>query len=65
MKSKTKTQKKFDNDLCDDKMTFQDCELAILRQAVDEAESSHSKDIASNEEIKRMIEILEKFLKMQ
>ena len=37
--------------------------MAILRQAVDEAESSHSKDIASNEEIKRMIEILEKFLK--
>ena len=54
---------KFRSEVCDDKMTFQDCELAILRQAVDEAESSHSKDIASNEEIKRMIEILEKFLK--
>ena len=54
---------KFKSDVCDDKMTFQDCELAILRQAVDEAESSHSKDIASNEDIKRMIEILEKFLK--
>ncbi len=54
---------KFKSEVCDDKMTFQDCELAILRQAVDEAESSHSKDIASNEEIKRMIEILEKFLR--
>ena len=54
---------KFKSDLCDDKMTFQDCELAILRQAVDEAETSHNKELASNEDIKRMISILEDFLK--
>ena len=62
MKSKTKTQKKFDNDLCDDKMTFQDCELAILRNAVDKAEENTSTKLASSELVKEMIRLLEQFL---
>ena len=34
-KRKTKTNKKFNTDLCDNKMTFQECEVAILRHAID------------------------------
>ena len=34
---------KFDSELCDNKMTFQECELAILRDAVDAAELEHTK----------------------
>lgn len=56
---------KFDSELCDNKMTFQECELAILRNAVDAAELEHTKGIAQNEEIKRMISILEDFLRKE
>jgi len=65
--SNSKTRKndkprKFDSELCDDKMTFQDCELAILRDAVDESEKIVGKKTANSEEVKRMIVILENFL---
>ena len=48
---------------CDDSMSFQDCELAILRQAVDENEDKKKQSIANSEEVKQMIEIVEDFLK--
>lgn len=54
---------RFNSELCDDSMTFQDCELAILRHAVDETETIQSQKIANSDEIKRMIAILEVFLK--
>ena len=47
---------RFNSELCDDSMTFQDCELAILRHAVDETETIQSQKIANSDEIKRMIE---------
>ena len=62
MKNKTK-KNKFDNDLCDDKMTFQDCELAILRDAVDKAEVNTSSKMASSELVRSMISLLEDFLR--
>jgi hypothetical protein len=31
-------RRKFNTNICDDKMTYADCELAILRQSVDESE---------------------------
>jgi hypothetical protein len=43
-------------------MTFQDCELAILRHAVDESEKIQGQKIANSEDIKKMIQILETFL---
>jgi len=43
-------------------MTFQDCELAILRNAVDETEKMVGTKIANSEDVKRMIVILENFL---
>ena len=58
-----KTKKnKFNNDYCDEKMTFQECELSILRHAVDSSEQKKGQKIASSEDIKKIINILEKFL---
>ena len=49
--------------ICDKKMTFNDCELAILRVAIDKAETKQGMKSANSIEIKRIIEILEKFLR--
>jgi len=54
---------KYNTDLCDNKMTFQDCELAILREAVDENDKIISEKIANSEEVKKIISILEDFLR--
>jgi hypothetical protein len=48
---------------CDKKMTFQDCELAILRTAVDKAEEIQGRKIANSTEVKRIIGIVENFLR--
>jgi hypothetical protein len=53
---------KFGTKLCDNKMTFQDCELAILRHAVDLSEKIQRQKKAMSEEIKEIMKILEKFL---
>ena len=50
-------------DVCDKKMTFQDCELAILRVAVDKAEEKQGKQITNSSEVKRIINIVEIFLR--
>ena len=44
-------------------LTFSDCELAILRTAVDNAEEKQGRLIANSPEIKRIIGILENFLR--
>jgi hypothetical protein len=54
--------RKYNSEYCDDSMTFQDCELAILRHAVDESEKIQGQKIANSEDIKKMIQILETFL---
>jgi hypothetical protein len=51
------------SNICDKKMTFQECELAILRQAVDKAEEIKGKNIVSSPEIKKIIGIVENFLR--
>jgi hypothetical protein len=43
-------------------MTFEECELAILRHAVDESEKVQGQKIANSDDIKKMIQILETFL---
>lgn len=48
---------------CDNNMTFQDCELAILRQATDEIENNSKQKVANSDEVKTMIDIVETFLK--
>ena len=53
---------KFNRQACDDSMSFHECELAILRQAVDENEDKKKGKIANSEEVKDMIAIVEQFL---
>jgi len=50
-------------EICNNQMTFQDCELAILRAAVDKAEERQGKKIVNSPEIKHIISIVENFLK--
>jgi hypothetical protein len=44
-------------------LTFADCELAILRQAVDKAEELQGRKVANSGEVKRIIGIVENFLR--
>jgi hypothetical protein len=44
-------------------LNFSDCELAILRQAVDKAEEKIGKRVVNSREIKQIITIVEDFLK--
>ena len=46
-------------------LNFEDCELAILRQAVDTAEEKQGKIAANSPEIKRIIGIVENFLRQK
>lgn len=53
---------KFKTKICDDSMTFQECELAILRHAVDESEEKIKSEVSHHPEIDKIIGILEDFL---
>ena len=57
------TNKKYDNENCNDEMKFEECELAILRHAVDETDKIQNEKIANSEEVKKMIDIVETFLR--
>jgi hypothetical protein len=50
-------------DICDKSMTFEECELAILRVATDKAEERVGKASVSSPEVKKIIEIVENFLR--
>ena len=52
-------------ELCDKKMSFQDCELAILRAAVDNAETRLGKKTANSPEVKKIIAIVEDFIRQK
>ena len=58
-----KQYNKYQSELCTDEMTFEDCELAILRQAVDDTEVKKQEKIAKSEDVQKMIHIVEQFLK--
>ena len=49
--------------ICDKLMSFSDCELAILRMQVDEAEAKIAKRIIKTDETQEMIAIVENFIK--
>jgi hypothetical protein len=51
------------NDKICNGLSFGDCELAILRQAVDSAEEIQGKQVANSPEVKRIISIVENFLR--
>jgi hypothetical protein len=44
-------------------LTFSDCELAILRAAVDKAEEQQGRKVANSSEVKHIISIVENFLR--
>jgi hypothetical protein len=46
-------------------LKFSDCELAILRMAVDKAEEKMGKRIVNSEEVQKIIDIVEEFLKLK
>ena len=50
--------------VCKD-LTFEDCELAILRMAVDKAEEKIAKRVVNSEDIKIIIKIVEDFIKQK
>lgn len=59
---KNKNKNKYNSELCTNDMSFQDCELAILRKAVDDSESLKKQQLIKSDEIDRIIKILEDFL---
>lgn len=54
---------KFRHPSCDSKMTFQECEMAILRAAVDKAGEVQSKRVVNSADVQKMISIVEQFLR--
>ena len=48
--------------ICKD-LSFEDCELAILRMAVDKAEEKIGKRVVNSEEVQQIIKIVENFIK--
>lgn len=52
-----------DNQVCDSRMNLEECELAILRHAVDQSSSIQNEQIANSPEVKRMLRVTEQFLR--
>lgn len=53
---------KFPNDICNDDMTYEDCELAILRHAVEKTEEIQGQKAVDSPEIKKILIIVEDFI---
>ena len=54
---------KYQTEICNDDMTFQECELAIVRNAIDKnGDKIRQKNVIDNENIKNIIKCLEEFL---
>jgi hypothetical protein len=51
-----------DKKLCKD-LSFADCELAILRMAVDQAEEKMGKRVINSEDVQKIIDIVQEFIK--
>lgn len=54
---------RYDTELCDDKMTFEECEVSVLRHAVDKIKELEGKKIVNSEDVQKIIKILEDFLR--
>lgn len=51
-----------DKNICKD-LSFADCELAILRMAVDKAEEKMGRRVVKSEDVQKIIDIVEEFIK--
>lgn len=54
---------KSSKNICNKKMTYEDCELAILRMQVDQAQNKMARRVVQSPEIKKLFEIVENFIK--
>ena len=48
---------------CGKKMTFEECEMAVLRSSIDRLEKKRGEEMISNPEIIKIINIVENFIK--
>lgn len=55
-------KKKFHNKKCNNNMTFEECEMTILRHAVEETEQTQGQKIVDSPEIQKIIVIVEEFI---
>ena len=55
-------KRKFKPEVCQSNMTFEECELAVLRQAVDNNQKIKGEKMVNKAEIQKMINIVENFL---
>lgn len=55
--------KKYKNYLCDDKLTFEECELTILRNVIDKSEKMKGEKLVKNDEVIKIINIVENFIR--
>jgi hypothetical protein len=54
---------KYESELCNNDMSYRECELAVLRSAVDESDAIKKDKLVRSDDIDKIIKILEKFLK--
>lgn len=59
---KQKHNRRYNNTICDNRMSLQECELAILHNAVSETEKTQGKKLANNDKITDIIGIVESFI---
>ena len=57
-----KSKKNFYPNECTNKMTFQECEMAVLRSAIKENKKTAGKRIVNDEDVQKMIKIVEEFI---
>jgi hypothetical protein len=62
-KENKEKENKDNKNVCDKNISFSDCELAILRLAVDKAEEKMGKRVVESEEVQKIIHIVETFIK--
>jgi hypothetical protein len=55
-------ENKFQSPWCNNAMTFHECELAILRHAVDLSDERKGSRVAQSEEVRKIIRIVESFI---
>lgn len=62
-KVKGNLSRKYNDVKCNDDMTFEECELTILRAVVDLGTEQEKQNLVQNSEIQKMIHMLEKWLR--
>jgi hypothetical protein len=62
MHYKNKNKNKFHNKICNNDMSYDECELAILRHSIEETEQIKGQKIVDSPEIQKIIVIVEDFI---